>query len=161
MERFNLQDIRDFLYASSLEPKRKARQDLTQLAIRALSPILDKEGASPEKRQQLQEVLLENRGRVQIGEDSVKALHEAGLLQGYFYTSAQIDDSGWRDVTEDPLSGHIVRAAGYYVGIPREELRDHYSGVTMTPINLSATQHLISPNRVDFDFTQWTLGKRF
>lgn len=104
--------------------RQRYNQLLGERVLQVVGPVLDQEEASPEFRQQLEEILAGHKGRIQIGEAGVKTLFDAGLLRGFTSSTAQLDAPGWRDIREpNPSNFHDRprRYDSYFIRLPETE----------------------------------------
>ncbi len=143
-------DARTSTYQIEYQSRKRYNQALRERAMTALNPVLDQESTQPDAREQLEEILAGNIGRIQVSEHALEALSEAGLLEGSLNTTEQTDDPGWQHLKEDRHSRYLA----YSVRLPRD-LKEGFS-VASVGIRLSAE---VTPSTRRFDFTRWVLER--
>lgn len=145
---------RQAAYIADYQFRRNYNALLKDKVIDVINPILDQEVVPQEARQQLEEILLGQNGKIQVSSNTIKALFEAGLLgKGLMSSNGQVDDPGWRHIDEDGM-----RYVSYFLG-----LDEHLTGRSPATMGLRIkTEDVVAKTPEEprkRDFTHWVIQR--
>lgn len=139
-------------YRSEYLLKREYNKALRERVMAVLDPVLDAEAIQPEERQQLEEILLGNTGRIQLSENAVRTLFQAELLAGFISSTEQVDSPGWKHMKQTEHDQRQLRYTSYFVRLPVTP-----EGYSVASVGIKLEAETAQKGRRDF--TRWVLAR--